>query len=196
MSQSQETGPDEISLLLNEMRHGSEVAATKLWEFYLERLLSVSKRKLTNFNSGMADEEDVAVTAFHSFVKRIRRGDYSRVNNRDEAWKMLAVIAVRKSINLVRDANCKRRSHTNNAALASNLEVCADKTTLQPDTVAMISESIEYLLGILDSEELREIAMLKVAGFTNLEIANRLGRSVATVERRLKLIRVTWEEEL
>ena len=109
MSQSQETGPDEISLLLNEMRDGSEVAATKLWEFYLERLLSVSKRKLTNFNSGMADEEDVDVTAFHIFVKRIRRGDYSRVNNRDEAWKMLAVIAVRKSINLVRDANCKRR---------------------------------------------------------------------------------------
>lgn len=196
MSQSQETGPDEISLLLNEMRDGSEVAATKLWEFYLERLLSVSKRKLTNFNSGMADEEDVAVTAFHSFVKRIRRGDYSRVNNRDEAWKMLAVIAVRKSINLVRDANCKRRSQTNNAAPTSNLEACADKTSLQPDTVAMISESIEYLLGILDSEELREIAMLKVAGFTNLEIANRLGRSVATVERRLKIIRVTWEEEL
>lgn len=195
MIQSQETGPDEISLLLHEMRNGSEVAATKLWEFYLERLLSVSKRKLSNFNSGMADEEDVAVTAFHSFVKRIRRGDYSRVNNRDEAWKMLAVIAVRKSINLVRNANCKRRSNPDHTA-AENLEVCTDKTELQPDAIAMISESIEYLLGILDSDELREIAMLKVAGFTNLEIANRLGRSVATVERRLKLIRVTWEEEL
>ena len=109
---------------------------------------------------------------------------------------MLAVIAVRKSINLVRDANSKRRSHVNEILASENLDVCADKSALQPDTVAMISESIEYLLGTLDSEELQEVAMLKVAGFTNLEIANRLERSVATIERRLKLIRVTWEGEL
>ena len=196
MLRKQDSGSEDISVLLDQMRDGSEVAATKLWEFYLSRLLKVSKRKLSHFKSGMADEEDVAVTAFHSFVKRIRRGDYSRINNRDEAWRMLAVIAVRKSINLVRDANSKRRSHVNEILASENLDVCVDKSALQPDTVAMISESIEYLLGTLDSEELQEVAMLKVAGFTNLEIANRLGRSVATIERRLKLIRVTWEGEL
>ena len=101
---------DEISFLIREMRGGSEVAATQLWEHYWDRLLRISKSRLTGLGSRMADEEDVAISAFHSFVKRMRRGDYSAVKNRDEAWRLLVVITVRKAINLVRDAKRQRRN--------------------------------------------------------------------------------------
>ena len=43
--------------------------------------------------------------------------------------------------------------------------------------------------------QLRTIALLKLEGHTNDEIAARIGRSVPTVERRLRLIRQTWKEE-
>jgi DNA-binding NarL/FixJ family response regulator len=47
----------------------------------------------------------------------------------------------------------------------------------------------------LGNEELRSIAVWKMEGYSNPEIAARLGRAVATVERRLRLIRKRWEGE-
>lgn len=188
-----------ISELIQEMRDGSEDAATLLWHHYWDRLLEVSKRNLSRLGSEIADEEDVAITAFNSFVTRMRRGDFSQVENRGEAWKLLVVITIRKAINLVRDATRQRRcpqAGVSQTSTPSCLEAYVDKDVSPPDVLAMISESVEQLLNALDSDELREIAMSKVAGFTNKEIATSLGRSVATIERRLNLIRAIWEEEL
>ena len=44
----------------------------------------------------------------------------------------------------------------------------------------------------LGDEELVKIADLKLEQHTNVEIAAELGRSVATIERRVKLIRSQW----
>jgi DNA-binding NarL/FixJ family response regulator len=49
----------------------------------------------------------------------------------------------------------------------------------------------EELLALLD-DRLREVAILRLHGYTNQEIAEQLGRSVKSVERYLKLIRVEW----
>ena len=47
----------------------------------------------------------------------------------------------------------------------------------------------------LPDDELRQIALSKMEGCTNEEIGVRLGVSLATVERRLALIRKTWDRE-
>ena len=65
----------------------------------------------------------------------------------------------------------------------------------EPDFPVIVAEECERLLGQLDSE-LREIALRKLADTKNKEIAEQLGCSVATVERRLHLIRKTWQSEL
>lgn len=44
-------------------------------------------------------------------------------------------------------------------------------------------------LVALDSEELSQLAMWKLEGFTNEEIAVKCGRTTRTVERKLNLIR-------
>jgi IS30 family transposase len=51
------------------------------------------------------------------------------------------------------------------------------------------------LLDLLEDEQLVQIALLKLEGCTNREIADRINRSQPTVERRLKLIRDTWQED-
>jgi DNA-directed RNA polymerase specialized sigma24 family protein len=48
----------------------------------------------------------------------------------------------------------------------------------------------------LGDAELREIALAKMVGYTNAEIAAKLGCAEVTVERRLRLIRKTWEKEM
>jgi DNA-directed RNA polymerase specialized sigma24 family protein len=57
-----------------------------------------------------------------------------------------------------------------------------------------VAEECRRLLGRLD-DDLRALALLKMEGYTNEEIASRLGRSRATVERKLRLIRRAWEAE-
>jgi DNA-directed RNA polymerase specialized sigma24 family protein len=49
---------------------------------------------------------------------------------------------------------------------------------------------------MLPTEELRAIALAKLEGYTNAEIAARQECALATVERRLMTIRAVWKEEL
>jgi DNA-directed RNA polymerase specialized sigma24 family protein len=64
-----------------------------------------------------------------------------------------------------------------------------------PAFAAQVAEEYGQLLERLDSPELRTVAMRKVEGYGNEEIAEQLGCGLRTVERRLRLIRSVWEAE-
>jgi DNA-directed RNA polymerase specialized sigma24 family protein len=63
-----------------------------------------------------------------------------------------------------------------------------------PEFVAMVDEECERLLQALGDEELRRIAVWKLEGLTNEEIAERMSCITRTVERKLKRIRDKWTE--
>ena len=62
-----------------------------------------------------------------------------------------------------------------------------------PEFAAQVAEEYQRLISQLGDEQQRAIAVWKMEGHTNEEIAARLGIALATVERRLRLIRKTWE---
>ena len=64
-----------------------------------------------------------------------------------------------------------------------------------PAFAAQAAEQYQSLLALLGDDELRSIAVWKMEGLTNQEIAARLGCAIPTVERRLRLIRKTWSAE-
>jgi DNA-directed RNA polymerase specialized sigma24 family protein len=64
-----------------------------------------------------------------------------------------------------------------------------------PAFAAEVAEECERLLARLGDDDLRSLAVRKMEGFTNEEIATQLGCSLATVERRLRLIRREWEAD-
>jgi len=57
-----------------------------------------------------------------------------------------------------------------------------------------VAEEYRRLLGRLDDGE-REIAELKMAGYTNKEIARKLGCSLSSVELRLRIIRKCLKQQ-
>jgi DNA-directed RNA polymerase specialized sigma24 family protein len=59
----------------------------------------------------------------------------------------------------------------------------------------MMVEERQRLLELLDDPDLEALAVAKMEGYTNEEIAERFGCSVRTVERRLRLIRKKWQQE-
>ena len=62
-----------------------------------------------------------------------------------------------------------------------------------PEFAAMVAEECRRLLGTLGDETLRQIALERMEGDTNEEIAVRLGCSLRTVLNKLTLIRKRWE---
>ncbi len=56
----------------------------------------------------------------------------------------------------------------------------------------VLAEEAELLLHALGSDELRQVAVWAMEGHSNEEIAERLGKSVATAERKLRRIRDIW----
>jgi DNA-directed RNA polymerase specialized sigma24 family protein len=58
-----------------------------------------------------------------------------------------------------------------------------------------MAEECHCLLGRLRDESLREVARLRMGGYTNEEVADRLGCSLRTVARKVELIRRSWLAE-
>jgi DNA-directed RNA polymerase specialized sigma24 family protein len=134
-----------------------------------------------------ADEEDVALSAFKSFCHRAGQGKFPRLEDRDDLWKILMTITVRKAQQLVR----KERRRPAKCELELVKDQIAEREPT-PEFAALVNDEFERLLRLLDDEKLRQTAVLKLEGYSNKEIADRLGRSLSYVERKLRLIRDTW----
>ena len=61
---------------------------------------------------------------------------------------------------------------------------------------ALVSDRVpSRLLRSLADDTLRQVALMKMEGYTHEEIADRLGCSLRSVGRKLELIRRTWLDE-
>lgn len=198
------TTGESVSRWIEALKEGDEPAAANVWNHYFERLVAVACEKLRSAPRRAADEEDVVAKAFETFFCRVQQGRFPQLQDRQDLWHLLVKITERKAINQLRDQGRRKRGggrvRGESALLGKdapdeqgglNQVVGAEPS---PEFAAVMSEALDQLLGVLDTE-LRTIALLKLEGYTNDEIANRIGRSVPTVERRLRMIRQTWKEE-
>ncbi|MCA9137541.1 MAG: hypothetical protein KDB00_12305, partial [Planctomycetales bacterium] len=72
------------------------------------------------------------------------------------------------------------------------LDAVRDQNQRSGEEQAASNEVIEYFLEQLSEATLRGIVSLKLHGFTNEEIAEKLGCATRTIERKLSLIRRLW----
>jgi DNA-directed RNA polymerase specialized sigma24 family protein len=56
-----------------------------------------------------ADEEDVALSAFHSLCGGVAAGRFKRLGGRDDLWPMLATITLRKALDHIRAQRSRKR---------------------------------------------------------------------------------------
>ena len=88
------------------------------------------------------------------------------------------------------------------AALAAGTQVIDGDALAQfvsaeptPEFVVMIAEETARKLGSLPDAALRQVAVLRMEGHSNQEIAAKLGCVARTVERKLDVIRSLWDGE-
>jgi DNA-directed RNA polymerase specialized sigma24 family protein len=182
--------PDgSVTHQISKLKAGDHTAAVLLWRRYFQRLVVVARRRLPAAVRRAADEEDVALNAFARFCSHAEQGRLPKVRNRDDLWQLLVTLTVRMAIDeLRREGRKKRGGAGNDVRVDTDPEQVASR---QPDPgfVAQIAEECDRLLGSLDDETLKAIAVWKTEGYTNEDIAGKLGVVLRTVERKLWAIR-------
>ena len=194
-----ETG--SVTPWLRHLKTGDRAAAQPLWERYFPELVRMARQRLRDAPRRVADEEDVALSAFDSFCRAAADGRFPRLNDRHDLWQVLIVLTARKALHLRRDQGRQKRggavldqgalSPGPDAAGGDALDQVLDRGPT-PAFAAQVAEEYRRLMTALGDPTLQTIAQWRMEGYTTDEIADRLGCVPRTVERKLLLIRRTW----
>jgi len=181
---------------------GDEQATERLWREYFVKTVRLAKRRMEGLRLCAADEEDVALSAMNSFCRMAKNRD-DPIADSNELWKLLSTI-VRRKANKERQRQfaAKRQEHRvvgesvflpgkdggeneNKNGIAQFL--CREPS---PELVAELTETWERILELPGAAEL---VPLKNDGYSNSEVAEKMGCSTRSVQRTLEKIKNEWE---
>ena len=194
-----------VTQWINDLKDGDEQAAQQLWERYFEALTRLARRKLGMLPRRVADEEDIALSAFDSFYRKASDGKFPKLDDRDDLWKLLFTITERKAYGQIRQETRQKRGsgnlrgesvfQQNRDGEESNWKDAVVDQSPTPEYAAEIADQVRSLLTTLDDDSLRTVALMKMEGCTNQEVADTIGCSERSVKRKLQVIRTIWSNE-
>jgi DNA-directed RNA polymerase specialized sigma24 family protein len=156
-----------VTGLLRAVREDDSLASWALWNRYVERLVRMAQKRLSGSNRQIVDGDDIASEVFTEFLKGVQGGRFQRLNDRQDFWQVLAMLPERRVIAHWRREQAQKRGGT-----------------------------LQRLMLALKDDMLKRLASDQLAGYTQEEMATRLGRALPTVQRKLRLIRDIWQQEL
>jgi DNA-directed RNA polymerase specialized sigma24 family protein len=191
-----------VTTWIGRLEAGDEVAAQRLWERYFKKLVELAHGRLRGLPRQVADEEDVALSAFHRFCQEVSGKRVPQLKDRDDLWRILVRITVGKAIDQRRRYFSQKRGGGRGATGGAPEEVADELGRLEsvvghepdPALTAQIADELQALLARLPRETLRQMALLKLDGYTNEEIVAQMNISLRSVARGLAVIRALWEE--
>lgn len=186
-----------ITQVFRQLQSGDTAAAARLWEQFFPRLLGLARRTLAGRPQRAAGPDDAVQSAFASFFLRVREGAFDGALDRGDLWNLLATFTVRKSLKLARRESASKRGA--GRVLGEGDLAGPGGEPLPLDGIAGQLPAADFdlcceeMLQSLDGEE-RAIALLRLLGYKNREIAEQLGCTERKIERKLNLIRMVWQE--
>jgi DNA-directed RNA polymerase specialized sigma24 family protein len=182
-----------VTRWIGALKAGDDSAGQLLWERYYGQLVRIARDRLRAAPRAVADEEDATLSAFDSFLAGVRRGRFPRLDDRHDLWRVLVTLTDRKAVNQARHATRQKRGG-GASVVGDDLErIAAAGPTAE--FAAMVAEEFGRRLDALSDPTLRRVAVWKLEGYENVEIADLLACGVRTVERKLELIRKLWLAE-
>jgi len=197
---------DSVTAWIQKVGQGDNHAAQKIWDRYFQQLARHAGHKLKRSPRRAADEEDAALSALQSFCRGAARGRFPKLTGRHELWPLLLTITSRKvSAQLRRERAAKRGGgKVRDESVFGQKQTEDDDAGIDgvlgreptPELAHLLADNCRRMLDLLNDEGLRELALLKLEGYTCEEIAARTGCVPRTIERRLERIRAKWSQDL
>jgi RNA polymerase sigma factor (sigma-70 family) len=184
-----------ITRLIPDLLVRDEIAIQELWRRYVTRMEGVARPVVAGLAPGAGDEQDVAQSAFFAFCEAAANGQAPQLGDRNELWRLLSTIARRKATDRVRRELRDRRG----GGATANRDGWQDAEDDQPSPseVVQLQEAMDELfleLQAAGDPKLRSIALMRLEGAETSEIADRLGCTVRTVQRKLHILERLWRD--
>jgi RNA polymerase sigma factor (sigma-70 family) len=190
-----------ISHWIDLVKAGDSAAANQIWQHYFDRLVRSVRAGLYGQNRAVSDEEDIVLSVFDSFYTAAENGRFPDLSDRHDLWRLLLRMSARKVVDKRRHDQRQRRG--GNAIVHSLNQTDDDESVIEaigdepsPEMVLMMQETVEEFFSHLGVGQLRELAVARLEGYSNAELAERFGCSERTIERRLHLIREKCQQEM
>lgn len=183
--------------LLEQWRAGDEDAARQLFDIYVERLVALARRRISQRLASRVDAEDIVQSVFRTFFGRARQGQF-KVEDQDDLCKLLMRITVHKTLRQVAYHKAAKRDPGHEMGQSEHstemlMELLDREPT--PDAEAAFIDQLETFLGTLRPEE-RTILEMRMQGYTNEEIAKKLDIYDRKIRRVIERIRGQAKEGL
>jgi len=193
------TSPGSVTQLIHQLQAGtlieSQAAATAIVQRYFTQLENVVRQRLSPRLRARVDAEDLALMTFQSFCLRLANGKFE-LDDRQDFWRLLMRMALNKTRREVAAQLAQKRDARRDTSIEDEgiFFELLDQRTPTPEETVVMAEEMTRLLDRLPAD-IRVIAVWKFEGHTNQEIAAKLGYTVRTIERKVKLIRKRWSDE-
>jgi len=187
MINSGETVPGSITRHLQDFRAGDDEAASRLWKRCVRLLLMQAEKLLDGRNLRVADQDDMANVVFTEICQGLHSGQYDRIQDRKNLWRLMWTITRRRAINHRRRYNSPRRI-VDAALPVDSASNCFDPSSDDQQVVDWMFD----LQDCLPNPALKEIASLLIAGHSDEFIAGKTAHSLRTVERKVRVIEDLW----
>ncbi len=182
ISQLHDDGSEMIARLRNRETEASEAVFAR----YAEQLARLADQHLNGKVKRRVDGDDVVQSVFRTFFGRVERGEY-QINSSDQLWKLLVQITLHKAAQQGRAHTAAKRDGRREADGSAVVQGLVSRSPEITDAL-LLNEAIDCAVGNLPSKQqprYRMVLELTLAGFSNDDIAERLGIVRRTVERML-----------
>jgi DNA-directed RNA polymerase specialized sigma24 family protein len=195
-----------ISEWIASLKRGDSVAVVQLWNRYSAALIKLAHERICHLPQRAIDEEDIAQSVFISLCRGAAAGRFSDVVNRDELWWLLLGITRQKTVDVTRKELAQKRgagrvllevsvTGPDEGVTGFSLDHLVGNYPT-PELLAIMEEEYRRLMAMLRNDQLRRIALMRIEGYSVVEVAEKLAITSRSVERKLQLIRGAWVTEL
>jgi hypothetical protein len=104
---------ENLLKILEDIRNNDDTAFTKFWNQYFDQVVALARRRLSQQYRRIRDEEDIAVSAIHSFYRGLTDKRFRNIESSNELWKILVTLVCRKIAKNIRSQNSQKRGGGN-----------------------------------------------------------------------------------
>jgi RNA polymerase sigma-70 factor (ECF subfamily) len=178
-------------LLAAYCRSGDEQAARQLFDAYVDRLLALARRRISQRLASRVDPEDIVQSVFRTFFVRLKAGQY-QIADQDDLCKLLMRITVHKTLRQVAFHRAGKRNPGKEQGQQEDdgdrLRDLLDREPTPAETVAFLDQ-LELFLSKLRPEE-RQVLEMRLQGYSNEDIMEKLNiKHDRTIRRLIERVR-------
>jgi RNA polymerase sigma-70 factor (ECF subfamily) len=190
---SESSGSDDLVRLV---KAGDEDAARKLYDAYVDRLVAVARRRLSQRLASRVDPEDIVQSVYRTFFGRVKEGKF-HIDDQDDLCKLLMRITVHKTLRQVAYHQAAKRDKGQETGQGEHsnemmMQLLDEEPT--PQTAVAFVDQLEHFLNRLRPEE-RQILEMRLQGYSNEEIAKKLNIYDRKIRRVVERIRGLAEQD-